>query len=214
MPIHVFVSSYLLHSSPLRPSAHSSVAQGTARYAHMAQLRHPKARHVVSYRSPRVIAATGFCCFVALLCTACGNAGTPATQASTTTVAPTSTPIAACASVSTAPGTATTLSLPLPPHTESYSLPSAAGAGFFLECTPGATASSITVYLNTAFPQAGWRQWDPARDNAGGCGTQPNAYWQWSNGQVAVGWDFRSVTLPEWHITACSLAYGGITPSP
>lgn len=86
-------------------------------------------------------------------------------------------------------------------------LGAAAGAGFYVERTPSATQSALVASLNAAYQQAGWTRWNPASDNAGGCGTQPNAYWQWANGQEAVGWDFRDVSLPEWHLSVCALAY-------
>jgi hypothetical protein len=96
--------------------------------------------------------------------------------------------------------------LPLPPGTVSQILPSAARAGYFLECTPNATQDSIAAYLNKALPQAGWHKWNPQTDDAHGCGAQSNAYWQWATSKNAIGWDFRDVTLPEWRITVCSLA--------
>lgn len=102
----------------------------------------------------------------------------------------------------------TLANFPLPPNTVSGSPNGAAGASFHIECTPGATAASITADLNSALSQAGWRRWNPQMDNAHGCGTEPNAYWQWSRNGVAVGWDFGGSRLPMWQIAFCSLAYG------
>lgn len=175
-----------------------------------------------AHTSPRHLHIVCCSLLAALLFAGCGTATgrasatqTPAPTATlipTATLVPTVTPTLTiseeCAAIASTPGAATTLRLPLPPHTVSERLPSAAGAGFSLECTPGATQSSITAYLNQAFPQAGWRKWNPQTDNAYGCGAQPNSYWQWSDGQAAVGWDFLGAGLPEWHITECSLAYG------
>ena len=170
-------------------------------------------------RQSRILLIAGF---VALFATGCGGAGaqvgsiaSPAQTATASpppkTASPTSTSTTAtvdCASSSSfEPGSGTVLSLPLPPHTTSHMLGAAAGAGFYLECTPNATQSALVSSLNAAYQQAGWTRWNPASDNAGGCGTQPNAYWQWANGQEAVGWDFRDVSLPEWHLSVCALAY-------
>lgn len=159
-------------------------------------------------------AAICLCCFVAVFATGCGGAGAQvaATASPTQTATPSPTPtsttaILDCASTSFEPGSDTVLPLPLPPHTTSHTLGAAAGAGFYVECTPNATQSSLVTSLNASFQQAGWARWNPANDNAGGCGTQPNAYWQWANGQEAVGWDFRDVALPEWHLSVCALAF-------
>ena len=170
--------------------------------------------------SSRLLLASCWLLFAALLFAGCGAVSAratathaPATQAPTATATllpvatPARTPSAGCAAIGSQPGMATALTLPLPPHTVSDILPSAAGAGFYLECTPGATQSSITTYLNQAFPQAGWQKWNPQTDNAYGCGSQPNSYWQWSDGKFAVGWDFQGEGLPKWHLTVCSLAY-------
>ena len=174
----------------------------------------------------RLVAATCLCCFVALFATGCGGVGARANataspaQAATTSPSPdtpsptptSATVIVDCASISFEPGSGTVLPLPLPPHTTSHMLGAAAGAGFYVECTPNATQSALVASLNVAYQQAGWARWNPATDNAGGCGTQPNAYWQWANGQEAVGWDFRDVSLPEWRLSVCALAFA--TPAP
>lgn len=156
---------------------------------------------------------------VALLCAGCASgvsaqASAPPTATAAPTAPltrPTATSSAPCASIGADPGTATTLKFPLPPGTVSQILPGAAGAGFFLECTPGATQASITAYFDTALPQAGWRKWNPQTDDAHGCGTEANDYWQWAKGQSAVGWLINGPVgpaLPEWMLTFCSLAYG------
>lgn len=166
--------------------------------------------------SPRPVLTVCACLLTALLFAGCGTATarasatqTPAPTATLVpTVTPTLTPSQKCAAIGSTPGAATAFNFPLPPHTVSETQGGSAGAGFSIECTPGATQASITAYLNQAFPQAGWKKWNPQTDNANGCGTEANDYWQWTNGQVAVGWDFNLMTMPEWHLAECSLAYG------
>ncbi len=151
----------------------------------------------------------------ALLCSACAS-GVTAQAAKPTAIptvtatlaAPTATSRPGCGPVGVDPGNTVTPTLPLPPGTISERLPSAAGAGFLLECTPNATQASISAYLNKALPQAGWHKWNPQVDNAYGCGSQANDYWQWATSQQAIGWDFRETALPLWHITVCSRSYG------
>ncbi|MGH2502828.1 MAG: hypothetical protein ACRDID_09970 [Ktedonobacterales bacterium] len=168
----------------------------------------------VASHTPRRRAPVAFCAGVAvaaLLCSGCATHAIVQPHVPTPTATlngPTPTPRADCSTIGALPGAATALSLPLPPGTVSQGLPSAAHADFFLECTPGATQASITAYLNTALPQAGWRAWNSQTDDAHGCGGQSNVYWQWANSQSAIGWDYRDVTLPEWRITVCSLADG------
>jgi hypothetical protein len=151
-------------------------------------------------------------CLAISMCAGCGSgkaaAPAPTTAPSGTlapTVVPTVTPVTNCADALTAPKAA--LSFPLPANTVTFRLPGAAGAGFYLECTLGATQASITTFLNAQLPAAGWHQWNPQVDDAGGCGTEANSYWLWVKGQQAVGWDFQAVTLPEWHLTFCDLAF-------
>lgn len=164
----------------------------------------------------------GVGCLALLLCAGCGGGRSNVALSRTPmpsvlpTIAPTftplpppptATPVSNCDDVITTPGTKTTLGFPLPANTVTYMLPGAAGAGFWLECTLGATQASIIAFLNAHLPAAGWHRWNPQTDNAGGCGTEDNTYWQWVNSQDAVGWDFSHVTLPEWHLTFCDLAY-------
>lgn len=185
-----------------------------------AQMRHP--RRALS--SVTLLAAA---CLVALLCAGCGGGSSAALSpspmpsvlptlmptAAPAPPPPTATPITNCADAVEAPATKiTTLpSFPLPANTVTYRLPSAAGAGFYLECTLGATQASIVAFLNARLPEAGWHPWNPQTDDAGGCGTQYNSYWLWSDSQDAVGWDFNHVTLPEWHLTFCILAFASPT---
>lgn len=163
---------------------------------------------------------------VALLCAGCaGGASAQASASPTATAAPLATPTpipprptatasAPCASIGSDPGTAITPNIPLPPGTVSQMLPSAAGAGYFMECTPGATQASITSYLNTALAAQGWQRWNPQTDNAYGCGSQPNDFWQWATSREAVGWGFSGPTtpgmpaLPQWLLSFCSRGYG------
>lgn len=101
-----------------------------------------------------------------------------------------------------------TLTIPVPPNTVSHNIGGgAAGATYYIECTPNTTQAALVASLNAGFQQAGWTRWDPTVDNAGGCGTQANSFWQWKNNQVTVGWTFRGASLPEWTIAVCSLAY-------
>lgn len=147
----------------------------------------------------------------ALLCSACASGVVAQTRTPTVTAtlaAPTATSRPGCGPVGVDPGTAITPTFPLPPGTISERLPSAAGAGFLLECTPNATQASISAYLNKALSQAGWHKWNPQVDDAYGCGAQANDYWQWATSQQAIGWDFRDTALPLWHITVCSRGYG------
>ncbi len=187
------------------------------RYSYMTRVGH------LPGVSSRLITAAGLCCFIALFSAGCGSAGAAGARAAATasptltaTISPSPTATHAsvvdCATINLQP---MNLSLPLPPNTVSYMLGGGtAGAGFSLECTPNMTQSAIVSSLNTGFQQVGWVRWDPASDNAGGCGTQPNDYWQWTNHKVAVGWDFHDAALPEWHLMECSLAYAGLTPTP
>ncbi|HEY7781940.1 MAG TPA: hypothetical protein VIC85_17245 [Ktedonobacterales bacterium] len=167
--------------------------------------------------APRLIA---FCALgLALLaCVACGSASGPqgiggsvsaatATSTSTTTPAPFT-----CASMTPGPGTLG--AFPVPPGTISTFLSGAAGAGFWMECTPNSTAQNITAYLTLALRRAGWSRWNPQANNANGCGTEPNDFWQWtqssSTGGTAVGWRFGTpgLGLPRWSLVFCSLTYG------
>ena len=178
------------------------------------QTRHPR----LSRPSVLLLAAT---CLAGLLCAGCGGGSSAALSPSPMPSVlptlmpsaipapppPTATPISNCANAVEARDTKTTLPFPLPANTVTYRRGAASGAGFYLECTLGATRASITAFFNAHLPAAGWHPWNPQVDNAGGCGTQDNAYWLWVNSQDAVGWDFNHVTLPEWHLTFCILAF-------
>lgn len=163
-------------------------------------------------------------CLAALLCAGCGGGSSAAlspspmpsvlptlmptaTPATPTPPPPTATPVTNCADAVEARDTKTTLQFPLPANTVTYRRGAAAGAGFYLECTLGATQASIIAFLNAQLPNAGWHPWNPQTDDAGGCGTEANSYWLWVDSQDAVGWDFNHVTLPEWHLTFCILAF-------
>jgi hypothetical protein len=162
-------------------------------------MAHPTRRH----RSLVYCALLAAGCLASVICAGCGIS----TAAATTSAIALPTTEPNCASIAAPPETKTTLSFPLPENTVSYRLPGAAGASFYLECTPAATQAAIAVFLNARLPAAGWRRWNAETDNAGGCGTEANSYWQWVKGQDAVGWDFRAVALPEWHLTFCDLAF-------
>lgn len=155
--------------------------------------------------------------FAVVLCAGCGSmpaAGTksPAlpSPTATTLVSPQATstfaPITRCASI-TAPEAMP--SIPLPAHTVSYRLSAASGAFFYLECSPtDATPASITAFLDSKLPASGWSRWNPQTDNAGGCGTQANSFWQWVKGGVAVGWNMDGVPpWPNWTLAFCALAF-------
>jgi hypothetical protein len=72
----------------------------------------------------------------------------------------------------------------------------------------GATPASITTFLNAALASAGWQAWNPQTEDAHGCGTEPNDFWQWSKTGVAVGWNVQTSALPFWLLAFCDLAYG------
>ena len=152
-----------------------------------------------------------------LVCAGCGSpsAATAAhastsTPASTATPAPTAWPTVPsppdCTTMTSGPGSLA--SFPLPPGTVSSGPNGTAGAGYYIECTPATSQQAILAYLNTALPQAGWRPWNPQTENANGCGTLPNDYWKWVNGQSAVGYRFTVFALPRWELVFCDLAYG------
>ncbi|HEV2235164.1 MAG TPA: hypothetical protein VGR57_00755 [Ktedonobacterales bacterium] len=97
----------------------------------------------------------------------------------------------------------------LPPDTVSRFTSGAAGAGFWVECTPGATGDAITSFLNSELPGDGWQRWDPRTQNANGCGTEANDFWRWWKGGSAVGWSFETgPALPTWGLVFCDLAFG------
>jgi hypothetical protein len=99
---------------------------------------------------------------------------------------------------------------PLPPNTISTYPNGASGGSVLYECTPGATEASISAYLNTALPQAGWQPWDPHTETAY-CGIKANTYWLWTKGGAkgtVVGWDFTGQHLPVWTLDFCDLAFG------
>ncbi|HEX6121755.1 MAG TPA: hypothetical protein VFY89_01280 [Ktedonobacterales bacterium] len=131
---------------------------------------------------------------------------TPTLTSAPLPVVPTATPTSVtCDTLTPGPGALT--GVPLPPHTISRGPLGAAGAGYWTECTPGATQASISTFFAAALPQAGWRQWNSQTDNAGGCGTLPNGYWQWTKGDSAIGYSFGEFALPQWQLVGCSLAF-------
>lgn len=149
----------------------------------------------------RPITVACLCCFIALFATACGAGAKSVSDAATVTfspapsatvaLAPIATPASAmdCSSIN---GDPIHLTVPLPPNTVSHNIGGgAAGATFYIECTPNMSQTALAASLNAGFQQAGWTRWDPAVDDAGGCGTQANDFWQWKNGDVATGWTFR-----------------------
>lgn len=165
----------------------------------------------------RALAASAL--VIALLASVgCAAASGPRAAGATT---PTVTAVAAVAATATAgpfhcasltPGPGSLGTFPLPPGTVSSGPNGAAGAGYWIECTPAATEQSITTFFATKLPQLGWRRWNPATDNANGCGTQANDFWQWTKGEgasgSAVGWQFNPPGLPQWNLVFCALAYG------
>jgi hypothetical protein len=162
-------------------------------------------------RLPRIVAVQ-FIAFILLglivvVGAGCGgtDAGVVPPSSTATSTATLPTPFD-CASMTPGPGTLDTF--PLPPHTVSTFTSGAAGAGFWIECTPSATQASITSFLSSALPQVGWRPWDPQTDNAQGCGTEPNDFWKWAKGDSAVGYLFVMNWLPRWNLVFCSLSYG------
>ncbi len=106
------------------------------------------------------------------------------------------------------PGPGSLATFPLPLHTVSSYTSGAAEAGFWIECTPSATQESITAFLNASLPQAGWRPWNPQSDNANGCGTEANDFWQWAKGDSAVGYNLSAFSLPRWGLVFCNLHFG------
>lgn len=177
-------------------------------------MSHPRHTH----RIPLRLTAVSMCFFIALCASACGatasgsgdlNTSSTATTGPiiTTTAAPmaTHTPAGGCPYLSSE---ATTLTIPTPPNTVSYmSGGGAAGATFYFECTTNTTQAALVDSLNAAYQQAGWTRWDPAVDDAGGCGSEANDFWQWKNSQVVIGWTFHDLNPPAWMIAVCSLAY-------
>lgn len=138
---------------------------------------------------------------------------TPTTSAATATPIPTAPPTATSAPVPTAttvtdcataisPTVTPTPNLPLPPHTVSGVPNGAAGAGYSLECTPGATQASIAAFFASALPGAGWRPFDPQTDSTS-CG-EPNTFWKYLKGDGALGWDFTGSRLPLWQLVVCA----------
>lgn len=169
----------------------------------------------------RRIAVASVCCFIALVAAACGTGATSVSDLATVTFSPapsaTGTPAPSATATATAAsvrdcssinGDPIHLIVPLPPNTISHNIGGGtAGATFYIECTPNMSQAALVASLNAGFQQAGWKPWDPTVDDAGGCGTQANDFWQWKNGDVATGWTFRGAPLPEWMIAFCSLAY-------
>ena len=164
-----------------------------------------------------VLLAAGFVALVVLVCAGCASpaaalAPRATAQASTRGPSPTTTPLPTqlasppCAEMTPGPGSLATF--PVPPDTVSTGPNGAAGAGFWIECTPGMTASSIEGYLASALPKAGWQPWNPQTQNANGCGTQANNYWQWYKDGSAVGYTVVQSALPQWRLAFCALAYG------
>ncbi len=146
-----------------------------------------------------------------LVCAGCGSpSAPPVVRASKPSPVSTAWPTASsppdCMTATPGPGSLATF--PLPPGTVSSGPNGAAGAGFWIECTPSTSQQAIVSFLNTALPQAGWRQWNPQSDDARGCGTQSNDYWKWTKGESAVGYRFTVLTLPRWQLAFCDLAFG------
>lgn len=176
---------------------------------------YPRSAHSAALR---FIAAATLCCFAALFASACRpsdtgsvNASSTVTLIATSTATPTTIPAATTTPVGDCPsidGEPIHLTIPVPPNTVSYNIGGgAAGATYYIECTPHTTQAALVASLNADFQQAGWTRWNPAVDDAGGCGSQANTFWQWKNSRVTVGWTFRGAPLPEWTIAVCSLAY-------
>ncbi len=167
------------------------------------------------HASPMRLIALGISGLAILACAGCGSpvarASTPppthmSTSSPVSTVWPTVPSPPDCTALTPGPGSLATF--PLPPGTVSHGPNGAAGAGFWIECTPSTSQQAIAAFLNTALPQAGWRQWNPQSDDARGCGTQPNDYWKWTKGGSAVGYRFTVYALPQWELVFCDLAYG------
>jgi hypothetical protein len=171
--------------------------------------------------TPPVRGVLVFVAAVLLLCAGCTTTGAPQVQRPSTntpfpfptaTLAPTLTPVPPlpsapnCSDVTPGPGSMGTF--PLPPGTISSGPNGAAGAGYWIECTSGATEQSIVSYLNAALPNAGWRPWNPQTQNANGCGTQANDYWKWYRGDSAVSYSVTLSSLPQWSLVFCSLSFG------
>lgn len=145
---------------------------------------------------------------VSTAATAISATATTATTAPATSAPATATTSAACTLTPEPLFPPPSIPFSLPPHTVWKFTSGAAGAGFFIACTLGATQATIDTFLNATLLRAGWQQWNPQTEDANGCGTEPNDYWRWSKSGTAVGWSFTGPPLPSWLLTICDLAYG------
>ena len=130
---------------------------------------------------------------------------TPTTTPTPVAPGTTATPVAACASIT--PGTNVSLPFQLPPNTVTDGSNGASGAGYYVECTPGATSTSIKTFFNTTLPQSGWRAFNPQTDQPS-C-NEPNSYWNWIKGNQAIGYNFTEFALPQWRLAVCEHANQG-----
>lgn len=165
---------------------------------------------------------TSVMCLVSLALIACAgcstnsarsNAPSPsptqrASSSQTPTQLPQPTATSESCAPSTVPGPSLPQSFPVPPQTVSVYTSGAAGAGFWIECTPSATPDSLAAFMNAALLQAGWIRWDPQTQNANGCGTEPNTFWQWVQGETAVGYNMTVIPMPRWSLAFCDLHFG------
>ena len=91
----------------------------------------------------------------------------------------------------------------------------ASGASFTDQCTPGASAASITDFMNAHLPAAGWIPWNTQRDSAG-CPFAPGvpvAAWSWYKpfspplggfNADALGWSFAGMPASQWVLVVCN----------
>ena len=89
--------------------------------------------------------------------------------------------------------------IPLPPHTV-VAIPQGINAGSVMYglCTPSATQETITQFMNTSLPAAGWITTGIRACNAG-----PNGY-QWYKGVDGISLSFGTQSpSPYWALVVC-----------
>ncbi len=96
--------------------------------------------------------------------------------------------------------------IPLPDHSFVEIVSGITGAEQEIPiCTASSTRASISQFMNTALPAAGWTPYDPAKYSEG---CRPGEVFQWVKGIYAITIDFDSALVPlpppSWGLIYCA----------